>query len=442
MRSVLICALLVSIVYSQTCKTSGGLGNNLYCNSWMINTAHTSSYFSNAKTDCQDVTEVTLNNVNYIQATCTGIPQYDVVITQDDVNFLNSRPKASTDFTNGHTSAYAGETVSFGQSIGYANTHCTLGYWPPGPSCPTASNKAGKFRMNPVQNTGSPCYTTLGSIGYWVNGVSIYNWWDGTSYNNANVWHTMAMDAEFYDLDICTGHAANGDYHHHGFPNCLAKLLNDDGSKKSPIYGFAADGVPVMGPWTSAGVLAKSCWQERDYDSIYSNSGCGADYKRTCLLVDNLDISKGTVAASHAGPDTNSQVLTQSGNVLNATSGFYFEDYYYNSTCTTQGNDYLDQYNGRYDSDYGYVYHVTIEDPYAEVVTTVFPHFIGPFFYGTLDSNTICPCSTTMFQGGGGGVGAGCCPDGSQPSSGNPPCKTGPPSPIYCPTGSANDHHH
>lgn len=56
------------------------------------------------------------------------------------------------------------------------------------------------------------CYTGT-SLGYFVNGVPFWSWSDIRSYNNAGVWHNVAMKFEKYDMDICWGHAANGAYH-------------------------------------------------------------------------------------------------------------------------------------------------------------------------------------------------------------------------------------
>jgi hypothetical protein len=78
------------------------------------------------------------------------------------------------------------------------------------------------------------------------------------SYNNDGDWQNLAPVAEFYDVDICGGHAANGDYHHHFYTRCLADLVSDKGNEHSPIYGYAADGYPVYGPWESDAVLAIS----------------------------------------------------------------------------------------------------------------------------------------------------------------------------------------
>jgi len=329
----------------------------------------------------------------------SGIPQYYHVITQSDVQWLNSRPDASHDFIAGSTTANVGQVVEFGESIGYSSSHCSLGYWPPGPDCPIPSSKSVNFPIQPVESGDPDCYTTSGPVGMLINGVSIYNWWDGTSYKNKDVWHTMAAWSEYYDLDLCSGHATKGDYHHHTFPNCLALLLKDNGTKKSPIYGFAADGYPIMGPFISDGLLAKSCWQTRQYDDPSSPTGCGEANKRTCLLVDQYDYSKGTVQTSNPGPDTTSTVRTRSGDLIQTSSGFYFEDHFYNSSCTEQGDEYLDEFNGRYDRVYGYVYHSTISDLTLnpDSIKSVFPHFIGPRFFGNLHSNAIVQCNTSPF---------------------------------------------
>jgi len=72
-----------------------------------------------------------------------------------------------------------------------------------------------------------------------------------------------APAAEAYDPDICPGHSAMGTYHHSN-PTCLADQLGYDWYR-SPIYGFAADGVPIAGPWVSDNTLARSSWRIRDY---------------------------------------------------------------------------------------------------------------------------------------------------------------------------------
>ena len=79
--------------------------------------------------------------------------------------------------------------------------------------------------MNPTPATDTVCETGLGALGLFVNGVSIYNWSDGASYNNERVWMNVAAQYEAYDLGPCRGHAANGDYHHHDLSTCLMEQL-------------------------------------------------------------------------------------------------------------------------------------------------------------------------------------------------------------------------
>ncbi|WHI50688.1 hypothetical protein P3339_19995 [Microbulbifer sp. MLAF003] len=59
-------------------------------------------------------------------------------------------------------------------------------------------------------------------------------------------------------MDICGGHAARGDYHHHSYSDCLAELVADIGNIHPPIYGSTADGYAVYEPSEEDGVLTKS----------------------------------------------------------------------------------------------------------------------------------------------------------------------------------------
>jgi hypothetical protein len=58
---------------------------------------------------------------------------------------------------------------------------------------------------------------------------------------------------------VCNGHAANGQYHHHHYPVCLAERLGDYGLDHSAIWGWMLDGYPIYGPYQDAKQLAVSC---------------------------------------------------------------------------------------------------------------------------------------------------------------------------------------
>lgn len=434
--SVVMVLALASIAQAMTptCASTGNSTTAL-CSQWVFNDEKTSTVFA-CLVDVQDAAPVELSSKWYMQVSATGIPGYVHTMTSNDINNLNSRPHASSDFVSGATTAAVGDSVYFGEDIGYTTHSCSTGYWPPGPQCPSDMSRVSNFPLYPVESN-STCYTTLGTVGMWINGVGVYNWWDGTSYNMEDEWHVLANDGEYYDLDICSGHAAQGDYHHHGFPNCLAERLHDNGAGASPIYGFAADGVPILGPYVAANLQAQSCWKKRDYDDASSPTGCGVAGKRTCLLVDNEDISKGTVQATSPGPDTDSTVTTQSGNTFIAASGYFFEDYYYDPECSEQGDEYLDSFNGRYAESIGsYAYHVTVGFNSDGTYHNIFPHFMGPSFYGEVDSNTMVSCATSMFDMGappGNGGGGSQPPQGPAPPSGpappGGPPQQGPPPP-------------
>ena len=378
---------------------------------WIINKTDTvSTNITDASTgegileDVQSVTEETVNGTGYTVVTTQGIPKYDVTITQEMVDTLNARPRAGSDFTDSATTAAAGDLVEFGADIGYVSTgdNCDTtggyGYWPKGPACPQADPREVYFPTEPTP-TNEVCENGLGKVGLMVNGSSIYNWGDGMSWAQDGTWLNLAPVAEQYDVDVCGGHSANGDYHHHFYTSCLATLLEDNGDKHSPIYGYAADGYPIYGPWHSDGVLVTSSWTTRDYSSSTSETGCD-DGTRSCTMVDAYDVSLGTETAT-AGPAFNETVSTLSGNELTATNGYYYDDYYWNSELTALGGEYLDQYNAHSDEERGYHYHITLSDDGDGTYSPAFPYMIGLRFAGELEDNAVASCSSDDVRGMG-----------------------------------------
>jgi hypothetical protein len=374
---------------------------------WIINTTgEVSSRILDSTTgtgvlvNVQSVTDETVDDIDFTVVSSQGIPKYDVTITQDIIDSINNRPKASTDLTTGQTTASVGDVVEFGEDVGYVSTgdncdtNAGYGYWPPGPACPTEDEREVYFPKTPEATT-QECENGLGKVGLFVNGSSVYNWGDGMSYNADGSWQNLAPVAEQYDVDICGGHSANGDYHHHFYTSCLADLVGDTGDQHSPIYGYAADGYPIYGPWEEDGELAVSAWEVRDYSSS-SSTGCSDD-ARSCTLIDQYDASLGTESATQ-GPDFDDVVETLSGNELVASNGYYYEDYYWNSELTALGGVYLDKYNGHTDSTRGYHYHITItaeDDSYAPA----FPYIIGTRFAGELQDYAVASCSTGTQSG-------------------------------------------
>ncbi|MEM0955702.1 MAG: YHYH protein [Pseudomonadota bacterium] len=393
---------------------STGATGNLLVTSWRVNDTNTRSGTIRSADGSQGAL-VNIESVqelgDYVRVTHSGIPDYTVEITQSILSWLNARPRASSDFGNGSAIVQAGALVDFGEDIGYNSSaqECSrgegFGYWPPGPGCPTDQERSIDFPVTPIP-TQETCDTSVGSVGYYVNGTSVYNWTDAQTYNDEGVWQTLAPVAEVYDVDICGGHAANGDYHHHFYSECLADLVGDSGTAHSPVYGFAADGYPIYGPWQAQGELARSSWAIRDYANINSATGCGSAGQRTCLLVDQFDPGAGTTPASSDGPTTSGTFESLSRNTFTTVAGFFFEDFYWDENLAAQGGNYLDQYNGHSHDDLGYHYHVTIEFEDDSAVPA-FPYSVGPRYAGELQDNAGASCSGSLPPGGGSGGGMG-----------------------------------
>ncbi|MCX7429466.1 MAG: YHYH protein [Planctomycetia bacterium] len=90
----------------------------------------------------------------------------------------------------------------------------------------------------------------MGPIGVALNGVVFFNPFEQGGMNAvegySEVW-----------LDSCCGHPQQtGIYHYHKYPTCVKSPFADDGTRHSPVIGFAFDGFPIHGPYESDGVMA------------------------------------------------------------------------------------------------------------------------------------------------------------------------------------------
>lgn len=112
--------LLVSNLQSVVAETDYSCA---HANSWFLNEDNHLDSFYDVKTDA---TSSSLVSGSW-RVTTNRIPKYDHVMTTDDMTFLNSRPKASSDYTTGATTVNEGETVVFGSNIGYTGQGCDMG---------------------------------------------------------------------------------------------------------------------------------------------------------------------------------------------------------------------------------------------------------------------------------------------------------------------------
>jgi hypothetical protein len=86
----------------------------------------------------------------------------------------------------------------------------------------------------------------MGPIGVAVNGVVFFNPFDANMRDASSI------------MDFCCGHPApNNQYHYHKYPICVNTPFADKGDGPSQVIGFAFDGLPIYGPYQSAGIMAK-----------------------------------------------------------------------------------------------------------------------------------------------------------------------------------------
>ncbi|MCP4805928.1 MAG: YHYH protein [Proteobacteria bacterium] len=354
------------------------------CTAWLLNESGETSPRLSHLVDVTAVTEVEVEGVSYVLITTESIPSYETELTQDQVDTLDARPLADDDFKNGSTAAVAGQEVLFGDDIGYDSTsdsECAAGagygFWPPGQPCPEAQALSWYVPRIPIPAADEVCTTAEGPVGLWLNGLPVHGWSDGTSLDDQDVWHPIAPTLEAWDTDVCSGQVDDGQYHHHIDPTCLGEQLGDVGDGHSPIYGFAADGHAIHGPWTDAGERAKSCWIARDYDDPDDPLGCGGVGERRCLPVDPKDPDAGTEATAFPGPTTSDTVTSASGNPISAALPLFVEDHVFDDDC-----DGLDAHNGHEHGGHGYHYHVTDD----------FPFTVGPTLWGRVRPATEAGC--------------------------------------------------
>jgi hypothetical protein len=256
------------------------------------------------------------------------------------------------------------------------------------PSLATDQNAIFKFPLNPTQNTGTSTPTNGGNIGVFINGVALFDYRDGVSWNNntqaegggpiqgppgQGVWNRDAIVAERAGFDCAKGHPAMGNYHHHQNPSAfdvdlvtissVCNLYDADGlyvinpNGHSPLIGFAYDGFPIYGAYgylntdgTGGLVRMKSSYQLRDITM------------RT-HYADGTDVTDGP-AVSGTYP-----------------LGHYREDYEFVSQVNAP--DYLDAHNGRFcvTPEYPngtYAYFCTVDENW----NSAYPYAVGPTFYG------------------------------------------------------------
>jgi hypothetical protein len=263
-----------------------------------------------------------------------------------------------------------------------------------------------------------------GAIGYFVDGVAMFNSWDAFYWNGSadtggggtGYWNRDAYINEGLSFDPANAHQPqDGTYHYHANPPALRYLLGDHvdynssskaysestnaAAKHSPILGWMSDGYPLYGPYgyasasNSAGGIRRMVSGYVLRNGQYGTSNLTANGRVT---IPPWAARLFNVSSNQSGPAVSSSYPL----------GRYMEDNDYLSDLGyTQGVDFdLDEYNGRRC--------VTPEFPggtYAYFVavssngTPVYPYNIGRGFYGSPAGGSVTSIAETVvtnFEGG------------------------------------------
>ena len=347
---------------------------------WVVNTqGFRSAYFrSNGEFVEVNVTAVESDGTS-TTITSNSTPNYKITVTEEVLSTLALRNGTE------NIDLELGQVLNYGDNIGWGS-QCGgsggSGWWPPsGGSCPQAQIDQSLAVPSTPHPATRECETGLGPVGLWLNGVPIFNWSDASSYMDQDVWHQVASEFRSNGMDLCNGHAGNGAYHHHGYSACVRQMVGDQGLGHSPIYGFAGDGYPIHGPYYDKQQLVESCWRKREYTAT-SDTGCGSEAMRNCRLIDEENINLGVEQVT-AGPRIDTTIRIDGNDAL-ARAGVYYEDYYYDASCTRASVHALDEHNGHDHADLGYHYHVTVDN----TLRPTFPLVHGPDYYGEVGNGS------------------------------------------------------
>src|ERR1043165_3990233 len=318
----------------------------------------------------------------------------------------NSTPITDTAHANVKSVQYNG-TYVYIRTQGIP-AYITGPYLDGNPSIATAQNAIFRFPLTPVENTGTATSTTGGNIGIFINGVAMFDYRDGASWQNSSssmkggpyggmgdgVWNRDAVVGERGGFDCSKAHPAMGNYHHHQNPSAFNLDLNVisnvcnlyasdglyviDSTVHSPLLGYAYDGFPVYGPYA--------------YKNV---DGTGGIVRMKSSYIKRNITTRTTYASGTsvtAGPNVSAGYPI----------GYFREDYEYIPTSAATP-DSLDIHNGRFcvTPEYPngtYCYFATVDANW----NSAYPYMIGPTFYGVWANAkvTTIPAGTTYYVPG------------------------------------------
>lgn len=265
--------------------------------------------------------------------------------------------------------------------------------------------------------------TGLGAIGYFVNGVALFDnrdafYWNGSSEVQGNgLWNRDAYVNEAVTFDAALAHQAGANHHYHANPIALRHQLGDyvdynaasnrysesanSPLRHSPIVAWVRDGFPIYGPYGYSNPTNAASGVRRMISGFVSRTNVVTSGRTTLPQWAARAYNRSaSLAANEFGPNVSAQYPL----------GRYLED---NDYCGDVGETHgvqfdLDEYNGRWS--------VTPEFPngtYAYFVAIMasgapaFPYNIGRSYYGNPTGGTVASITevvTTNFIGGANAV--------------------------------------
>jgi hypothetical protein len=297
-----------------------------------------------------------------------------------------------------------------------------LGPWSVGfPNLPINTKTLFRLPRAPVV-AATKSLTGLGAIGYFVDGVAMFDsrdgfYWNGsTEANGAGYWNRDAYVNESATFDPANAHQPNsGMYHYHANPIALRYLLGDHVDynaasqtyseqtnppvQHSPILAWVADGYPLYGPYGYSNATNPASGVRRMLSGYVLRNGQNGTQNLAATGRTNIPpwaVRLYNVPANQTGPNVSTSYPL----------GRYLEDNdYLGDLGKTQGIDFdLDEFNGRWcltpEFPNGtYAYFVSI----LSNGTPLFPYNIGRAYNGNPTGGSvggITETVTTNFLGG------------------------------------------
>ena len=269
--------------------------------------------------------------------------------------------------------------------------------------------------------TSNKSLTPGGAIGYFVDGVQMFDTRDALSWTGSNesqgtgYWTRDAYINEGYGFDPYQGHASpQGAYHYHSNPQGLRYLLKDhvdyDPATKtysestspvtnhSPIVGWMRDGYPLYGPYGYSSASNALSGVRRMLSGFVLRNGQNGTANLSTTGRTNIppwaqrlygtNNVSGPLVASYGPLGRYLEDSDFMGDLINPSTGSPF----------VKGVDYdLDEYNGRWcvtpEFPNGtYAYFVTIETNGAPK----YPYYIGRALFGIPSGGTVSNITETV----------------------------------------------